>query len=369
MKPKDHEQIWRDNFCLLDRDIYRLVIQNLPLGFLLVDKNGAILDFNETAQRLTGYSRDDVIGKSHFEIIHGSKDPGSCPLIMHVFKEHMPSVASETRLKTSNGEAIELLVTAFPLLDGSGNFIGGVEFFRDITEIKRMERERKNLFSMFAHDMKGPLAGTSGLLERLLSGKAGPLNDKQRDYLSTVIRSLSSVQFLVSELMEFSRLGSGKYDPVPGPYNIGEALHEQIEMTKVAAGKKGIRVVYECAEDAALIIDADGAMIDRVLVNLLDNAVKYTDTGGTVTIRLVNEANYVRVEVQDTGIGIHERDMPCVFDAFCRVSREKEGSGLGLSIARAIVEAHHGTLSVDSEPGKGSRFWFVIPSFFSSRVR
>ncbi len=360
-KHKDQEQARGDSLRMPDRDIYRLVLRNLPMGFLLVDKNGVILDFNETAQSLTGYSRDDVIGKSHFEIIHGSEDPESCPLITHVLKERMPSVASETLLKTKKGEKITLLVTAFPVFDGAGNFIGGVEFFRDISEMKRMERERKNFFSMFAHDMKGPLAGIAGLLERLSSGKAGPLNDKQTDYLSTVMKSLSRLQVMVAEFMEFSRLNSGKYDPVPGPYNIKEALQEQVEVIKVAAGKKGIRVFLEHVQEDMPVINADGAMIDRVLANLLDNAVKYTDTGGTVTVRLTRDAEHLLVEVLDTGIGIDDSDLPCVFDAFCRVSREKEGSGLGMSIARAIVEAHDGTLSVESEPGRGSRFWFAIP--------
>ena len=361
MKRQDYEQLLVDSLGMPDRDVYGLIIQNLPMGFSLVDRNGVVLEFNSMAQDLTGYSRDDVVGKSHFEIIHGSKDSGSCPLFTHVLKEHMPFVASETLLKTKNGKSIASLVTAFPIFDGSGNFIGGVEFFRDISEQKRTERERKNLFSMFAHDMKNPLVGISGLLQRLFSGKAGPLSDKQRDYLSTVMKSLSRLQLMISEFIEFSRLDTRKYDPVLSPYNVEEALYEQVEMMRLAAEKKKIRIAVEYVQDDLPIIKADGAMIDRVLANLLDNAVKYTNAGGTVTIRVTNDARHVLVEVLDTGIGIHEQDLPCVFDAFCRVNRDNEGSGLGLSIAKAIIEAHHGTLSVESVPGKGSRFWFVIP--------
>jgi two-component system phosphate regulon sensor histidine kinase PhoR len=361
MKHEDHERLLRDSFGIPDTDVYSLVIQNLPMGFSLVDRTGVILEFNRMAQDLTGYSRDDVIGKSHFEIIHGAEDPGSCPLFAHVLKEHTPSLAAETALKTRSGETIVLLVTAFPIFDASGSFIGGVEFFRDISEIKRLERERKNLFSMFAHDMKSPLAGVSGLLQRLSSGKAGSLTDKQRDYLSTVMRSISRLQAMVSKFIEFSKMDTGRGDPVLGPYDIKAALGEQIEMMRLTAEKKDVRIVFEHSRGELPVVEADSAMIDRVLANLLDNAVKYTNTGGVVTVRLASDEKRVLVEVLDTGVGIRDQDMPCVFDAFCRVSRDSEGSGLGLSIARGIIEAHHGILSVESVPGKGSRFWFVIP--------
>ncbi|NMC74944.1 MAG: PAS domain S-box protein, partial [Geobacteraceae bacterium] len=273
MKHEDHERLLRDSFGVPDTDIYSLVIQNLPMGFSLVDGNGIILEFNRMAEDLTGYSRDEVIGKSHFEIIHGAEDPASCPLFARVLKEHAPSLASEILLKTRGGEMVTLSVTAFPIFDTSGNFIGGVEFFRDVSEIKRMERERKNLFSMFAHDMKSPLAGISGLLQRLFSGKAGSLSDKQRDYLSTVMRSISKLQAMVPKFIEFSRLDTGKCDPVLGPYDIKAALDEQIEMMRLTAEKKDVGIVFEYPQTDVPVVEADSAMIDRVLANLLDNAV------------------------------------------------------------------------------------------------
>ncbi len=367
-KRKENDRLLLDSFSMPGRDIYTLIIQNLPVGFSLVDRKGIIVKFNRMAQNVTGYSEEDVIGKSHFEIIHGSKESSSCPLFTHVLEEHMPSLASETLLKTKNGEMITLLVMAFPIFDASGNFMGGVELFRDVSEEKRMERERKNLFSTFAHDMKSPLTGAVGLLQRVFSEKTGPLNDKQKDHLSIVMKSLSKLQLIISEFIEFSRLDTKKYSPVLTPYNIEEALYEQIGMTKLAAERKEIEVIFECAQDELPIIEVDGTMIDRVLTNLMDNALKYTDKGGTITVRLVNGAEHILVEVLDTGIGIKEQDMPCVFDAFCQVNRKNEGSGLGLSIARAIVEAHHGTLSVESTPGKGSRFWFILPKDLKTKT-
>ena len=130
---------------------------------------------------------------------------------------------------------------------------------------------------------------------------------------------------------------------------------------KIEAEKKDIHIFFEYARENLPVVYADAAMIDRVFSNLIDNAIKYTNPGGTVTIRLTSREEEVIVEVLDTGIGIHEQDIPCVFDAFCRVNRDVEGTGLGLSIAKAIVEAHGGTILVESTPGKGSRFWFTLP--------
>ncbi len=346
---------------LSDPQLYATIIGNLPIGFSLVDRDGMILKFNSAAERLTGYSKERVIGKSHFEIIHGSEKPSSCPLFTNVYEKHIPSVDAETVLKKKNGEVIALHVVAFPLFDTAGDFIGGAELFRDISELKRLEREHKNLLSMFAHDMKNPIVAAGGFLTRLLSGKAGSLMEKQKDYLANAMRAIAKLQQLITDFLDFSRLEGKEYKPVLSSYNLEEALYRQIELMKIAAENKQIQIYSEYTQEHLPIVHADGIMIDRVLSNLIENAIKYTNLGGTVKIKLTSGDENILVEVLDTGIGIDERELSCIFEAFCRVNRDTEGTGLGLSIAKAVVEAHHGTISVESTPGKGSRFWFTIP--------
>ncbi|HQH42994.1 MAG TPA: PAS domain-containing sensor histidine kinase [Syntrophorhabdaceae bacterium] len=341
--------------------IHKMIIDNLPIGFTLLDKNGNIHDFNQVAEELTGYKKDEVIGRPHFEIIHGSVDKGSCPIFRAIFDKHTPSVAIETELKRKNGSRIDVVVVAFPLFDISGEFIGGAELFRDITEIKRLEKERKNLLSMFAHDMKNPIVAAEGFLMRLLAEKAGPLTEKQRDYVDIIERATKKLKRLITDFLDFSRFDRKEYKPILTRYNIEEAIKKQIEMIKIEAEKKGIQISFEYKKGDSFIIPADAEMIDRVLSNLIDNAIKYTKEGGRVIVRASSDAGNTIVEVSDTGIGIHEKDLSYIFDAFHRINRDGEGSGLGLSIARAIIEAHHGIISVESQPGKGSRFWFSIP--------
>ncbi len=341
--------------------IYEAIATNLPVGFSLVDQDGLILDFNPAAEKITGFFKKDILGKPHLEIIHGSSDPKSCPLYTHAFEQRTASIATESVLKRKDGEWITLSFTIFPLFDDSGNFIGGVELFRDITEIKKAERERQNFLSMFAHDMKNPIVIGEGYLMRMLAEKVGTLTEKQKDYLRIIMEQTRKLQRLVSDFLDFSRVERSDLSPVLESYNLEEALEKQMEIMRVAADKKNIQLVFEYTQESLPVISADAALMDRVLTNLLDNALKYTNPGGRVTVHLQNRETDILVEVSDTGIGIHEKDLPCVFDAFCRIDRKGEGSGLGLAIARAIMTAHGGTISAESTPGKGSVFRLTLP--------
>ena len=341
--------------------LYKAIVKHLPVGFSLVDKEGFILEFNPAAEQLTGYRRQELLGKSHLEILHGSTDPQSCPLFSQAFEKRTSSIATEADFNKKNGEVIRLSLTIFPIFDEPGNFIGGVELFRDMTDIMRQERERKNFLSMLAHDMKNPIVIGEGFLNRLLAEKAGPLSDKQKDYLLLIRDETSKLQRIVADFLEFSKFERKEYQPVRAPYNLEEALNRRIEAMRVVAEEKNLRLIFEYGQETLPIIYADAAMIDRVISNLLDNAVKYTEPGGAVTIRLENRPKEILVEVADTGIGILAEDLPCVFDAFCRIDKKAEGSGLGLAVAKAVVKAHGGTIAVESRFGQGSVFRFTLP--------
>jgi two-component system phosphate regulon sensor histidine kinase PhoR len=344
-----------------NQKIYNAVIQNLPVGFSIIDKNGIIVDFNPAAAEITGYSRDEVIGKPHFEILHGAADRDACPVLNHALSRKEQAVAAEATVRKKNGEHITLSVTTFPLIDDNGDLAGAVELFRDVSDAKRLERERKNILSMFAHDMKNPITTSGGFLSRLLSEKAGPLTEKQKSYLEAMREELYRVFDLLADFLEFSRIEAKAYVPAPRPFNIEKNLRRNVEAAKVAADKKGIAVFFEVSGTLSPSILADPAMLDRVIANLLDNAIAYTDSGGTIRVGLSETDSAVHVSVADTGRGIPEDKLPYIFDAFYRISRDSKGSGLGLFIAKTIVDAHGGRIGVESVPGKGSTFSITLP--------
>ncbi|MEW6587222.1 MAG: PAS domain-containing sensor histidine kinase [Nitrospirota bacterium] len=341
--------------------IYEIVKNNLPIGFTLVDKDGMIIDFNPAAEVITGYLKSEVIGKSHLEILHGTSEREACPLFRYALQKKQQTAAVETNIKQKNEELITIIASVSPLLDENQEFIGGIELFRDITEIKKLERERKNILPMFAHDMKNPVITAGGFLSRLLSGKAGPVTQSQAGYLNIIKDELQKVEELISDFLEFSRFEATEYRPLKSAFNIEDAIVHQIEIAKLEADKKNINISFEYSNSAIPVIGADGRMIERVIANLLDNAVKYSPHDTKISVKLNDWNLEVQVQVLDTGIGILQEHLPYVFDAFYRVSRDSEGSGLGLSIAKAIIEAHGGKMWVKSTPGMGSTFSFALP--------
>jgi len=341
--------------------IFEIIKNSLPIGFTLVDEEGIIVDFNPQAEVITGYPKSEIMGKSHLEILHGTADREACPLFQYALQKKQQTAAVETNIKQKSGEMITIVASIAPLFDKDQIFIGGIELFRDITEIKKLERERKNILPMFAHDMKNPVITAGGFLSRLLSGKVGLLTEPQLNYLHIMKDELTKVEELISDFLEFSRFEATEYRPLQSAFNIEDAINRQIEIARREAEKKNIKISFEYPDTLIPVISADGKMIERVLENLLDNAVKYSPHGTTVSVKLNDWNLDVQVQVIDTGIGISEEHLPYIFDAFYRVSRDSEGSGLGLSIAKEIIEAHGGKIWVKSAPGKGSTFSFTLP--------
>jgi signal transduction histidine kinase len=225
-----------------------------------------------------------------------------------------------------------------------------------LMEIGKLGRERKNILSMFAHDIKNAIIPSIGFLARTLSGKT---KDAKAD-LELVRDKLTTAEHLLKTFIEFSRFETEEYKPLLGPFDLEAAVLKQIESATREADQKQIKITYNFSERPFPPVEADGAMIHRVIANLLDNAVKYT-IEGTIGIRVMNIPQDVLVEVKDTGIGIDNDQIPHIFDAFYRAAHEVRGSGLGLSIARTIVEAHGGQIWVKSAPGMGSTFSFTLP--------
>lgn len=225
-----------------------------------------------------------------------------------------------------------------------------------LMEIGKLGRERKNILSMFAHDIKNAIIPSIGFLTRTLSGKT---KDAKTD-LELVRDRLTTAEHLLTTFIEFSRFETEEYKPQFAPFDLQAAVLKQIEGTRREVDRKNIKISSSFSEDPFPIIQADGAMIHRVIANLLDNAVKYT-VEGTIGVRVMNIDKDILVEVKDTGTGIANYQLPHIFDAFYRAANEVRGSGLGLSIARTIIEAHGGRIWVKSAPGKGSTFSFTLP--------
>ena len=231
------------------------------------------------------------------------------------------------------------------------------ELERRLKEIAKLERERNHLLSMLAHDMKNSIVPSIQLLSDIASGET----EDMQSNLSLVLDELHNVNYLATNFLDFARVDLKKYSPVPCRFAISPIIKKQIEISKVKANNKRLSISVEFLAEDLPMITADKDMINRVITNLLDNAIKYTEPDGKVTVRLTDRDRDILFQIEDTGPGIPDEYIPFLFDAFYRASGEQRGAGLGLAIAKTIVEAHGGNIWVDSALGKGSTFSFTLP--------
>lgn len=326
----------------------------------MVDRDGNIVEFNPAAEEITGYKKREVLGKPHLRILHGTDDEGACPLMRGAFRKRKRSISVEAAVRKKDGEKVEVAVTSFPIYDDRGKFQGGVELFRGIAEQKRKERERRNFLSMFVHDMRKPVFTSKGYLSRLLAGKAGPLTHRQRDYMEVIGENLGRLEDFIEEFLEFSKFEARAYRPSPEPLRLDRLIREGLRAFRAAAEERGVRLRFRPEGEMPEVM-ADRNMVDRVISNLLENAVKYTPEGGVVRVACRRAPGGVAVEVANPGEGIPEAELPHVFDAFRRARADAGGLGLGLAIAKQIVDLHGGRIRAGRTPGGETVLSFTLP--------
>ena len=253
-------------------------------------------------------------------------------------------------------------VTAAPVRAAGAN--GAVLVLHDITELRRLERVRRDFVANVSHEFKTPLTAIQGFAETLLNGA---LDDKaNRKHFVEIIREHARrLARLTDDLLKLSRIEAGRLELEIRPIRIDALVNGCVETTRLNAEARGLEIQVDLPENAPAV-RGDGAQLGEVLQNLLDNAVQYTPAGGKIEVKARSNGHDVTFTVTDTGIGIPESDLERIFERFYRVdaarSREAGGTGLGLAIARHIVEAHGGRIWVESAIGQGSRFHFSIPS-------
>ena len=344
-----------------DIAFYRFVIDSLPTAVLTVDGDLKITGFNPWAEKITGYSKKQALGKYCGEILKGGMCLANCPL-KTAMNGHNPISLVETTIINKWGETIPVRINTAGLFDNKEHLIGAVESFHDISRLKSLEREKGNLISMFAHDMKSSLTIIGGFVIRLLKKARQIDEEKQKKYLGIIKNESGKLESLVTEFLEFSRLQTGKLKFNLSATSLDKELMELSDFYQLKASESGINLVLE-NEEALPIIMADTGQLRRVFTNLLDNAIKFSKEKGTITISTHETAEEVVVEVKDDGRGIEQDELPYMFDSFRRGrgTEKKEGFGLGLAAVKAIVEGHGGHAFVKSEPGKGSVFTVVLP--------
>jgi signal transduction histidine kinase len=231
-------------------------------------------------------------------------------------------------------------------------------------ELRQADRMRRELVANVSHDLRSPLASIQGYLETVHMKDGDLAPDERQRYVKTALRNARRLSDLVGELFELSKLETEQVEPTMEPFPIAELVQDVVMQYEPQAEEQAVTLEADLPERHARV-RADIGLVERALSNLIDNAIQYTPNGGVVAVRVANEAQAVRVEVSDTGPGIPEDELPHIFERFYRVDksrdRDKGGAGLGLAIAKTILELHDGRLAVESTVGEGTTFRFRLP--------
>ena len=288
--------------------------------------------------------------------------------VWEVFREVFETRTPQTLHYQLPGDRA-LWISVVPILsENEDTCTGVVGLFKDVTELERLEQTRRDYVANVSHELRTPLTAVRGLLEPLADGMVKDEETQQR-YYRIMLREVIRLSHLITDMLELSRLQSGSEHMEISPVNIQELLLDTHQNYLHEAEQHKIHLALDMDDIPYAMTDSD--RVEQLLVILIDNAMHYTPAGGTITIRArMFDANTILVSVEDTGCGIAAGDLPHLFERFYKTdkSRREGGTGLGLSIAKQITEKLGEEIYVESEQGKGSRFYFTLKRYVSNAI-
>ena len=338
----------------------RSIIHNMLGGLITVNEQSMIESVNPAAESIFQYSGEELVGKHLSILLPQNLDTDPNTFLKKAAKQAIGKI-TEWRGRRKNGEEFPFELSLFEFSTTEGRHFAGS--IRDVSERHEVERLKSEFVSTVSHELRTPLTSIRGSLSLLGAGALGELTGEAREIVSAAERNTVRLIRLINDILDLERLQTGKLEMHFDVFSIEYILNRSIESIRGFAGQNGVEV--EAATSGARVI-ADQDRLVQVLVNLLSNAIKFSPKGGRVRITIGEGENFVEVRVTDEGRGIPVEYRQSIFERFKQVdasdSRQKGGTGLGLAICKTIIEQHQGVIGVESEEGKGSTFWFRVPS-------
>ena len=333
------------------------LIEDAPEAIIVAGPNYLLRTANAAAVALLGYTRGELVGHN-FEMALPPDEAQRLREARIRLSAIGASEVAEWTVKAKSGELIPVEVTSRVLADG-----GRQAFLRDLRDRKRLEEERaasiqarEQLISIVAHDLKNPL---NAIALRVRQLEKGITDDRQREHLNSLRRSVAMMQRQIHGLLDAASVQAGRLELHVDECDLHDVAAEVVDVLGPVAADQEIAFASEVPAGLVRAIDRD--RIAQVVYNLVGNALKFTPGGGRITILAEAKGDVVAVTVRDTGSGIASEALPHIFERFYTSGGRTGGTGLGLDIAKALIEAHGGTIVVSSEPGQGSEFTFTLP--------
>ncbi|MFA4967528.1 MAG: ATP-binding protein [Candidatus Margulisiibacteriota bacterium] len=357
---KNSEEKVKEAFAFLasQRGLAGAILRSLTEGVLAVDEKGEIILANLAMERMFNVIEPEIIGKTVRSAIRNNE-------ITDLMEESVKTSRTiEKELNMLFPVEGYFIALSSPIKDETGKILGAVCVIHDITEIKKLVQYRSEFVANVSHELKTPLTAIRSYIETLIGGA---IDDKEhnREFLEKIDKHAVNLSALIDDLLEISSLESKKE---LGPFariDMEKIIVRVIETVNEKSKKKSITIEKKCAADKNYVSGLEDHLY-RAVLNLIDNAINYTGSGGKVEINCSREDDKLEISVSDTGIGIPAEHLPRIFERFYRVdkarSRDLGGTGLGLAIVKHVANIHNGTVLVESEEGKGTKFTLILPA-------
>lgn len=357
---QERERSLRD--IATEKSKIKTIINCMGDGVLVCDRDGCIVLTNPAASRMLMTSETSLLGNSLSQCHLDSELSRTIEESLRAKDIGYTSVSQELSL----GESQEFFLRAHTaqVKNDVGETMGSVTVLQDISYLKELDKMKSEFIAMVTHELRAPIAAVEQQLTVILNKMAGDVTEKQEQLLSRAKERTKGLLDLIKDLLDLSKIEAGKMVQYKEPLALQELIQRVVDLMKVEAEYKKIDLRFT-APLKVPSINADRNSMEGILTNLISNAIKYTPEGGKVWVNLGEEGGFLKVTVSDTGIGIKKEDLSRIFDKFYRVktseTRQIVGTGLGLSIVKSIVDAHLGSISVESEEGKGTTFNVLLP--------
>jgi len=363
MKPEyDKLKVYTDRIEVLikeiasQRDEFKSILSSMAEGVIVVSDTNKIMQVNQATERLFARASEDLVdddigkylGLSHKEIteVLARQADGAVRSIRKKLGERVLSI--NVQPVQGNEEGPRRLVYAI----------------RDVTELDRVDQMKSEFVSLVSHELRTPLTSIKGYIDMILTGNAGEITEEQRDYLAIVSNNTDRLIVMVNDLLDISRIEAGRIQLNLRTLRLQDIIYAVTVSLKKQIAEKGLTLNLDIPSEPIMVV-ADANYTNQVITNLLSNAYKYSQKGATISVRASIMDGRARVDVKDTGIGLSTGDKEKIFDKFYRadnsITRRVGGSGLGLSVSKALVEMQGGSIWVESDLGKGSIFSFTVP--------
>lgn len=362
---------------------YHLILEAAGEGVYGLDVNGAVTFINPAAERMLGYSADELMGKTFHKMVHYCREDGSyydikdCP-IYSAFKDGEIHHVSDEVFWNKYGTSFPVEYYSTPIKEGD-NLVGAVVTFKDITARKKVEEDlvqakdeaekankaKSQFLSQMSHELRTPLNAILGFSQLIDTNPKEPLTDSQQQGIGEILKAGRHLLDLINEILDMARIEAGNLSMSIEDINLNDLVEELITLTLPIAKQQGIELYNFISLEGDLYVRADRVRLKQVLLNLMSNSIKYNKPNGSVKLEAgENQDGLIEISVSDTGQGIPEDKLSELFQPFNRLGSENseiEGTGIGLTITKQLMDCMEGSIRVESQQDEGSVFTLVLP--------